>query len=150
MLELLIFIVPVALGFFIGRINEKKHYRSIKLRERLHANILLVNSKQLNPEDRKSQVMLVCGQTVIAIDAFKKLSSGLSNFFGGRVTAYETIIDRARRESILRMQEHARKLKAYKVINIKVETSTIGQQHGDKGTGAAEVLAYGTALIRPS
>lgn len=150
MLEIIFILVPLLVGYFIGNRIEKKHYTSIRLREQLLAGIHVYSTKIISEEDKKSEyaTVLVEGHVVIAIDAFKKLSSALSNFFGGRVKAYETIIDRARREATLRMKEKAQTLKADKIMNFRMITSTIGQQQGDKGTGAAEAIAYGTALIK--
>ena len=60
------------------------------------------------------------------------------------MTAYETLIDRARREAILRMKEDCPQ--ASQIINVRIETASISQ-NASKGTiGSVEVLAYGTAL----
>jgi uncharacterized protein YbjQ (UPF0145 family) len=83
---------------------------------------------------------------VISVDYFKTVAAGLRGLFGGRIGAYESLLDRARREAILRMQEDARKLGAEAVFNLKFETSRIAQNAG-QGLGSVEVLAYGTALI---
>ncbi|MFT6733724.1 MAG: hypothetical protein ACJAS9_001914 [Polaribacter sp.] len=39
------------------------------------------------------------------MDYFKRFLAGLRNIFGGRVVTYESLVDRARREAILRMKE---------------------------------------------
>jgi len=67
----------------------------------------------------------------------------LINIFGGRVTPFESLLDRGRREAVLRMKAEARKLNADLVFNIKLETTRIafGRIHG------IEVFAYGTALV---
>ncbi len=70
--------------------------------------------------------------------------AGLINFFGGNITVYESLVDRARREALLRMKESAKD--ASEIINIKIETSSITKN--TKGIGAIEVLAYGTAIYR--
>jgi uncharacterized protein YbjQ (UPF0145 family) len=83
---------------------------------------------------------------VISVDYFKTIAAALRNVFGGRVGAYESLLDRARREATIRMQEEAKKVGAQAVLNVKYETSRIGQQAG-KSIGSVEVLAYGTAMI---
>ncbi|MCI5073153.1 YbjQ family protein [bacterium] len=150
MIELVFLVVPLILGFFIGNAIEKKHYASIRLREQRLSNIHMFTTKTLSVVDESQEYacVLVEGHVVIAIDAFKKLSSALSSFFGGRVKAYESIIDRARREATLRMKEKADTLNADKIMNVRIITSTVGQQQGEKGTGAAEAIAYGTALVK--
>lgn len=72
------------------------------------------------------------------------MSQVLSILFGGNVTVYETLIDRARREAILRMKSNASN--ASEIINIRIETSSISKNA--KSIGSIEVLAYGTAIYR--
>ena len=55
------------------------------------------------------------------------------------------MLDRARREALLRMQEQARIAGAEAIINTKFETSRVSGNN-NKGIGSIEVLAYGTAL----
>jgi len=62
------------------------------------------------------------------------------NLFGGRGTPYESLIDRGRREALLRMKSAAMQSDARYIFNVKYETSRLS------GTAAIEVLAYGTAL----
>ena len=82
---------------------------------------------------------------MISVDYFKAVLAGLRNFFGGRVTSYETLLDRARREAILRMKESASAYKAQMIFNVKLETSSISK--GPRNAiGSVEVLAYGTAI----
>ena len=83
------------------------------------------------------------GSTVIASDYFKSFVAGLVNIFGGRVVPFESLLDRARREALLRMKEQARAAGAAYVFNVKYETARV-----TAGRGAAlEVLAYGTAMV---
>ena len=53
--------------------------------------------------------------------------------------------DRARREAMLRMKEMAGN--ATVIVNVRIETSTIGRKANKKGVGCLEAIAYGTALI---
>jgi uncharacterized protein YbjQ (UPF0145 family) len=85
---------------------------------------------------------------VISVDYFKRFLAALRNLFGGRVTSYESLLDRARRESLLRMKEQAAALGAAMVFNVKYETASISKGRGNS-IGSIEVLAYGTALIDP-
>ena len=68
--------------------------------------------------------------------------AGLVNFFGGAVVSYESLLDRGRREALLRMKKQASALGAEYVFNIKYETTSLG---GGR-LASIEVLAYGTAL----
>jgi uncharacterized protein YbjQ (UPF0145 family) len=67
----------------------------------------------------------------------------LRNLVGGRFRSYETLMERARREAVLRLKEDARRKGAKLVVCLRFETTTI--------TGgwapSMEVMAYGTALV---
>ncbi len=144
-LDIIIFFVLLALGYFIGQSREKSHYRSIIKRESQLRSIPVIASKILPDEFLPCQTELVAGNVVISVDYFKKFVAGLRSIIGGRLTSYESLIDRGRREAILRMKQEARKLNADYVFNIKMETSSISK--GSKNTiGSVEVLAYGTAI----
>ena len=145
MYDLIIFIVLLAMGYGFGRYAESNHYKSILKREKALNSIPSIATKipPVRRQDLSSQ--LVAGSVVVSIDYFKRFIAGLRNIFGGRVTSYETLLDRARREAILRMKEEAKKLNAELVFNIKIETSSIHKGRGNS-IGSVEVLAYGTAL----
>jgi len=146
MYDLIIFIVMLALGYGFGRYAESRHYRTIIKREKQLNSIPAIASKipPFRRQDLNSQ--LVAGNVVISVDFFKRFIAGLRNIFGGRITSYETLLDRARREAILRMKEEAKKLNAELIFNIKLETSSIYKGRGNS-IGSVEVLAYGTALF---
>ena len=146
MYDLIVFLILLSLGYGFGRYAEKRHYKSIFKREKVLNNIPAIASKipPFRRQDLNSQ--LVSGNVVISVDFFKRFIAGLRNIFGGRITSYETLLDRARREAILRMKEQAETLNAEFVFNIKLETSSIYKGRGNS-VGSVEVLAYGTALF---
>jgi len=145
MYDLIILIVLLALGYGFGRRSESKHYASIIEREK-HLNKIPVIASRIPPHGNPNyDSQLVTGSVVISIDYFKRFIAGLRNLVGGRVSSYETLVDRARREAILRMKEEAKKLNAEMVFNIKLETASIHKGRRN-GIGSVEVLAYGTAL----
>lgn len=146
MADLIIFLTLLALGYGFGRYAEKRHYKSIFKRE-LELNDIPAIASRIPPfrrQDLNSQ--LVAGNVVISVDFFKRFIAGLRNIFGGHITSYETLLDRARREAILRMKKEAEKLNAEFVFNIKLETSSIYKGRGNS-VGSVEVLAYGTAMF---
>lgn len=145
LLPILISLALLALGFFSGVYVEKKHYESIKKRERqtLHVPVVTFGAKQALPEAQDSQMFV--GSVVISSDYFKTFVLGLRNLIGGRVVVYESLLDRGRREAILRMKEEAIAWGATQVLNLRLETSTIGG-NSNKGTVSIEVIAYGTGI----
>jgi len=137
-------IVFVTLGYLFGKRAEKKHYSSLIEREK-NLNKLPAIASRIPPFDAPYEQTLVSGSVVIANDYFKAFVAGLRNLFGGKVSTYETLLDRARREAILRMKEQAQSLGAEYVFNIKYEASNISGQYSKK-LPIIEVHAYGTAL----
>lgn len=143
---LAIYLIPLvlmALGFFVGRILERAHYRSIHEREARFAKTPCLNSRAVPRPDEIRATRLVSGSVVISVDRFKQFLAALRNIFGGEVNSYATLIDRARREAILRMKEQAPSADLF--VNLKLETMSISKG-GNKQTGTVEVLAYGTAI----
>ena len=142
--QIIITIVLVTLGYFFGRRAESKHFKKLIEREAI-MNALPAMASRIPPNDSKYDQMLVSGSVVIANDYFKTFVAGLRNFFGGKISTYETLLDRARREAILRMKDQAKALGADAVFNVKYETSNISGQYSKK-LPILEVHAYGTAL----
>jgi uncharacterized protein YbjQ (UPF0145 family) len=145
MYDIIIFLTLLVLGYAFGSIAEKRHFSSIRQREEEMQNLpTIMLKKPLLPEEIK-EYRLVNGSVVLSIDYFKKFIASLINIFGGNISSYETILDRARREAILRMKEDASD--ASEIINIRIETSSISK-NAQQNVGAIEVLAYGTAIYR--
>jgi uncharacterized protein YbjQ (UPF0145 family) len=145
MANLIIFLSLLALGYGAGTWAEKRHYRSIADREAATVNLPAVSLKSVDVPARKVRsARMVHGSVVISVDYFKRLLAGLRNIFGGRVKAYESLIDRARREAVLRMKAMAGD--ATVIVNVRIETSTVGRQSRRKHTSCLEAVAYGTAL----
>lgn len=149
MADLIVFLILLALGYGFGRMAENSHYASIKKREIRYQKILVVATKYPPAVNPIPNTTLVTGNVVISVDYFKRFVASLRNLFGGRVKSYESLLDRARREAILRMKEHASSLGATMVFNIKIDTASIhkGQRNA---VGSVEVFAYGTAMIPPT
>lgn len=138
-------LILLLIGFFMGRYLENKHYASIIQREKDMAKLPAVSMRSLPPLSH-AHTMLVSGSTVVSVDYFKKFLASLRKIFGGRISAYESLIDRARREATLRMKEHAQSLGANLILNVKIETSSMYK--GRRNTvHSVEVIVYGTAII---
>ncbi len=142
--NILITIVLVSLGYFFGKRAEKKHLKQLIERESV-MNALPAMASRIPPGDGEYDQFLVSGSVVIANDYFKTFVAGLRNFFGGKISTYETLLDRARREAVLRMKDQAKALGAETVFNVKYEASNISGQYSRK-LPILEVHAYGTAL----
>ena len=147
-MEIIVLIVLLALGYFFGQHAEKKHFKSIIARENSSIKLPIVTMKT-PPAIRQHELTaeLVTGNAVVSIDFFKKFVASLKMLFGGKVTQYESLLDRARREALLRMKEQAELKNAFVVMNTRVETASISKNSKrHNSVGAVEVLAYGTAI----
>ncbi len=144
------FIWPLLLlagAYLVGSIIEKKHFQSIRKREDgLHG--IPVVSFDTMPEDwRVSSSDMVTGSIVISLDYFKRVIAGLRGLIGGRIKTYEPLLERARREALLRMTESAREQGYDAIFNVRLETSRLANAGRDgKGTAGVEMLAFGTAV----
>jgi uncharacterized protein YbjQ (UPF0145 family) len=145
LLYLVPFLVLLLAGIIIGGAVEAAHLRKLAQWEENLSGIMMSDMKQVPPNWRVSDAVLVSGEAVIATDYFKVFVAGLRNLFGGRVRGYEKLMERARREAIVRMLRQAEQRGANVVWNVRLETSTI-QGKQQKKSGGVEVLAYGTAM----
>ncbi len=135
----------LAVGYFSGTRLERKHYRDIIQREKATrdtpATTFVPDAWEI------TESTLVQGNIVVSLDYFKRFLATLRGIFGGRIKAYEPLLDRARREAILRMKESAIQGGYDAVINVRLETSRLASSRSDgKGTSGVEMLAFGTAV----
>ena len=79
------------------------------------------------------------GSTIQAKHIGKDIMSGLRSIVGGELTEYSEMLEEAREKAVNRMVEDAEKMGADAVVNVRFMTSMVM-------AGAAEMLAYGTAV----
>lgn len=79
------------------------------------------------------------GSTVRARNIGRDIFAGLKNIVGGEIEEYTKLQAQSREQALQRMEEDAKRLGADAVVNIRLTTSVVTQ-------GAAEILAYGTAV----
>ena len=155
MVQVVIFILGIILtiaflvgGLFIGKFNDKKHMASILAREAAYRGIRLDNRKRVPNPETIEMAAVVNGQYVAASDYFKAFATKLRSLVGGEMKSIMIMMERARREAILRMVEEAKRHGATEIWNIRLETSNINQMAGKQGAAQVELLAYGTAVRR--
>ena len=83
---------------------------------------------------------LVQGSTVRAKHVGRDFMASLKNIVGGELKGYTELLNESRQEAMDRMTEQAVAVGANAVINVRFSTANIA-------SGAAEILAYGTAVI---
>ncbi len=138
----------IAVGYICGSLVERRHFQSLRRREAELADILVFALRFPPPAMDSCRSVLVCGSVVVGMDYFKKTLAGLKNLIGGSLGAYESVVERARREAVVRMKAEAKEQNANCVFNVRFSTANIlSGDRSNKGSGCVEVIAYGTALI---
>ena len=132
----------IVVGWFFGRRNEHKHLKSLAREEAALKHITVSSERFYQPIlTANTQGALVLGSVVIAQDYFKMALAKLLNFFGKNLTTYETLLDRARREALLRLRQEAAAQGYDAVYGLRFEVTTLNPM----GT-MVEAIAYGTAV----
>jgi uncharacterized protein YbjQ (UPF0145 family) len=101
---------------------------------------VLVTTQDEFADHKISQTLgLVKGNTIRARHIGKDILAGLRGIVGGEIEEYTKVFAEAREQAIDRMVQEAKKMGADGVVCMRLTTSTVMQ-------GAAELLAYGTAV----
>lgn len=100
--------------------------------------MILVNTDYISGKDLET-ISIVKGSTIQSKHLGNDIMSGLKTIVGGELTAYNDMMNDARALATKRMVEEAESLGADGIVNIRYASSAIMQ-------GAAEVIAYGTAV----
>ncbi|MCB1602532.1 MAG: YbjQ family protein [Lysobacterales bacterium] len=82
---------------------------------------------------------MVTGNTIRSRHIGKDILAGLRTLVGGEITEYTKMMAEAREQALDRMKMHAKRLQADGIVCVRFTTSPIM-------AGAAELLAYGTAV----
>ncbi len=144
-MDILVVLALIVLGYFAGGRAERSHFARLAIEERMLVDIPHSNLKKFS-KGLAGEVQLVHSSVVISQDYFKMIMGSLVNLFGGRIHAYEALMDRARREAIVRVKKQARDMGATAIYNLRLETSSISQGSTNKQLGTVEVIAYATAF----
>jgi len=102
--------------------------------------IIVVTTPEIPGKNIVRTLGLVRGNTIRARHVGKDIMAGLRNLVGGEVTEYAKLLAESREQALDRMVEQAEELGANAVIGLQFQTSVIMG-------GAAEMMAYGTAVV---
>ena len=101
---------------------------------------MIVTTTEKIPNKEVSEILGIArGSTVRARNIGRDIFAGLKNIIGGELSEYTKLQAESREQALQRMIEDGERLGADAIINIRISTSVITQ-------GAAEILAYGTAV----
>ena len=101
--------------------------------------MIVVTTETIHGRDIIETLGLVRGNTIRARHVGRDIVAGLKTLVGGEIHEYAKLMGEAREQAIERMVEEARGLGADAIVNVRFSTSVIIG-------GAAEMLAYGTAV----
>lgn len=135
----------IVLAMITGKAIEWRHFARIAAREAATAHQPAVTAREWDTQWGVEHAELALGSVVVSIDYFKRFMGGLYNLVGGRVRSFESVLDRARREAILRMKAACPDADIY--VNLRLETSMLASTTMQgQYLGGIEVIAYSTAI----
>lgn len=101
--------------------------------------MIYVTTSTIPGKEITEAITVVRGSTVRARDFGRDIFAGLKNLVGGEISEYTKLLADSREQAIKRMLDDAARIGADAVVNVRFTTSQVMQ-------GAAEMLAYGTAV----
>jgi uncharacterized protein YbjQ (UPF0145 family) len=101
--------------------------------------MLIVNTEQIEGKRIVETLGVVRGSTVRAKFFGKDIIAGIRNIIGGELKEYTEMFNESREQALSRMVEEAEEKGANAIVNVRFVTAQVAQ-------GAAELLAYGTAV----
>lgn len=104
------------------------------------AGLMLSSTEEVPGRTITAFLGVVAGSTVRAKNVGRDIMAGLKNLVGGELKGYTELLNEARQEAMQRMMLQAQALGANAIVGVRFTTSTVA-------SGAAELFAYGTAVI---
>jgi uncharacterized protein YbjQ (UPF0145 family) len=101
--------------------------------------MILTTTSSIPGREITAIVGIARGSTVRARNIGRDIFAGLKNIVGGEISEYTRLQADSREQAIQRMIQDAERLGADAIVNVRFSTSMVMQ-------GAAEMLAYGTAV----
>lgn len=140
-MELIIILVFLLITFFSWKYIEKKHYKRIAKEEEEFKDIMIIEEESLPAGALVSWWELVIWSVVLGADYFRHFVAWLIHLFGWRLSVYESLLDRARREAINRAKKIC-KAKWYNCLtHLRYETTVISNTT-KKAIPKVEVFVY--------
>ena len=130
------------LGWFVSHLIERRHLARLEMREASLREISVTQTQAVPHGCSTADPALLVTSAVLSRGAFRMFIITLRKLLGGRVPGYALLVERARREALVRLKTAARERGALAIINLRLETTRISS----KGMPVVEVMAYGTAL----
>ena len=137
LIKSLVWLVLVAIGWYFGTRAERGHLKSLIIDEQKYQHIQVSSERFYEPKGVNESILVV-GSVVIAQDKFKQVVAAMLSLFSKNLTVYETLLDRARREAVLRAKRQANDAGCHALYGLRFEMTEV--------QGGVEILAYGVAV----
>ena len=129
------------IGWMVAWWFERRHIQSMNRREITLNNIAINNLKTCRFSEPQAATLLI-GSVVVAHDYFRTLIIFFRKLVGGNIRQYERLVDRGRREALIRLKEEADLCGIDRVINVRFTATAISGRF----LHAVEMVAYGTGI----
>lgn len=90
--------------------------------------MILSTTSQLDGHPIKEYLGIVTGEVISGANVFKDFKASLTDFFGGRSSCYEDLLQQAKDKAIEEMVARASRLGASAIVGIDLDYETVGQQ----------------------
>jgi uncharacterized protein YbjQ (UPF0145 family) len=138
-------VLLILLGLIVGGANERLHFKSLRTREAIFHSVSMTDVRTfLGTPDPRRGAELVVAEVAIANDYLKSFLAGLKRILGGEMRSYRSLMERARREAILRLAEQATSRGHNALCNVRFATADVGGM-ATKGAVMVVVMASATA-----
>ena len=141
-------------SYLVGKVYQKKIMKALTIQEKSTESVqdlteMLSIQRKLKMMEAKSS-QLIYSSIVVGPSWGQVALMGLKSLFGGRLVSYDHILAYGRRRVILDLKQQAKAMGFQAIVNLRLETSTIGSMAttGGKnsGTSSLEICAYATGL----
>src|SRR3569833_2367463 len=119
----------------MGRLDRRGEVRRTENYFMLNTTAFTITGYRITRELGTVRGIVVRSRSVIG-----NIGASLQTLFGGDITLYTELCERARQDAFERMCQHAAQVGANAIIGLRYDATEIGQ-------GITEVLCYGTAVF---
>ena len=103
--------------------------------------MLLTTTPTVEGKPIQQYIGIVTSEAIIGANIFKDIFAGIRDIVGGRSGTYERVIEEARQNALVELQQKAQQLGANAVVGIDLDFETVGS-----GGSMLMVVATGTAV----
>ncbi len=101
--------------------------------------MLIVTTETIANKKIIESIGMVRGSTVQTKHIGRDIMAALKTIIGGELRGYTELLEQARAQALMRLEDNAKAMGGNAVVNVRFTTATIA-------TNASEILAFGTAV----